>query len=184
MNKIRLNSPFFETDIARLRAGDRVLLFGVIFAARDAAHHRFGEALMQGEALPIELRGATIYYMGPSPTPPGTIIGACGPTTSSRMDRYTPMLLDCGLRAMIGKGERSTQAKKAIMEHKAVYFVTLGGAGALLSRRVKKCEVAAYSELGAEAVLKLEVDGFPAIVAIDCHGNDIFETGRTAYRRN
>jgi len=183
VSEMRLISPFSEADIARLKAGDGVLISGTVYAARDAAHRRFAELLTKGEELPIDLRGATIYYMGPSPTPPGKIIGACGPTTSSRMDKCTPQLLAYGVKAMVGKGGRSNDVKKSIVEYHAVYFVTLGGAGALLAKRVKNCEMVAYPELGTEAVLKLEFEDFPAIVAIDSRGNDLFETGPLAYRR-
>ncbi len=158
------------------------MLSGTIFAARDAAHKRFIAALDRGECLPIDLETAAIYYMGPSPTRPGDIIGSCGPTTSARMDKYTPRLLEQGLKVMIGKGNRSPDILDAIKQHDAVYLITIGGAGALLSTKVKNCEVVAYDDLGAEAVLKLEVERFPAVVAIDSQGNDVCQTGPAQYR--
>jgi fumarate hydratase subunit beta len=158
------------------------MLSGTIFAARDAAHKRFIEALDRGEKMPFDLESAVIYYMGPSPTRPGDIIGSCGPTTSARMDKYTPRLLAEGLRVMMGKGERSPEVIEAIRANGAIYFVTLGGAGTLLSIKVRDCQVVAYDDLGAEAVLKLEVSNFPAFVAVDSLGNDQSKIGREHYR--
>jgi fumarate hydratase subunit beta len=168
--------------VASLKAGDKVILYGTIYTARDAAHKRFIETLDRGEKLPIDLESAVIYYMGPSPTRPGDIIGACGPTTSARMDKYTPRLIEQGLRVMMGKGNRSPEVVEAIKQQGAVYLVTIGGAGALLSLKVRDCQVVAYSDLGAEAVLKLEVVNFPAIVAVDSQGNDLCEIGPARYR--
>jgi fumarate hydratase subunit beta len=174
--------PMSAETISILKAGDKILLSGTIFAARDAAHKKFIEALDRGENLPIDLSTAVIYYMGPSPTRPGDIIGSCGPTTSARMDKYTPRLISEGLRVMMGKGERSPAVVEAIKTNGAVYLITIGGAGALLSLRVNKSETVAYPELGAEAVLKLEVEHFPAIVAVDSQGNDICKIGPAQYR--
>jgi fumarate hydratase subunit beta len=178
----KIQLPMSPEIIAGLKAGDKVALFGTIYAARDAAHKRFIEALDRGEKLPIDLSTAVIYYMGPSPTRPGEIIGACGPTTSARMDKSTPWLIEQGLRVMMGKGDRSPAVVEAIKKHGAVYLITIGGAGALLSLKVKSSEVVAYPDLGAEAVLKLEVDNFPAVVAVDSQGNDICKTGPAQYR--
>ncbi|APV44580.1 fumarate hydratase subunit beta [Dehalogenimonas formicexedens] len=174
--------PISAENIAELRAGDKLLLNGTIYAARDAAHKRFIDALDREEKLPIDLSGAVIYYMGPSPTRPGEIIGSCGPTTSARMDRYTPRLLDEGLRVMMGKGDRSPQVVDSIKKHKGVYLITIGGAGALLSLKVKSCEAVAYPDLGAEAVLKIEIQDFPAVVAVDSQGNDLCKIGPAQYR--
>lgn len=174
--------PMSAETIASLKAGDKILLSGTIYAARDAAHKRFIEALDRGEELPIDLSTSLIYYMGPSPTRPGDIIGACGPTTSARMDKYTPRLIAEGLRVMMGKGDRSSAVVDAIKQHGAVYLITIGGAGALLSLRVTNSETVAYADLGAEAVLKLEVEHFPAVVAVDSHGNDICKIGPSQYR--
>lgn len=174
--------PMSAETIASFRAGDKVVLSGIIYAARDAAHRRFIETLDRGEKLPIDLSTAVIYYMGPSPTRPGDIIGSCGPTTSARIDRYTPRLIDDGLRVMMGKGDRSTAVVDAIKKNGAVYLITIGGAGALLSLKVKSAEVVAYPDLGAEAVLKLEIEHFPAVVAVDSEGNDICKIGPAQYR--
>jgi fumarate hydratase subunit beta len=178
--EIRL--PMSTETIASLKAGDKLLLSGTIYAARDAAHKLFIETLDRGENMPIDLSSALIYYMGPSPTRPGDIIGACGPTTSARMDKFTPRLIEEGLRVMMGKGERSQVVVDAIKKHSAVYLITIGGAGALLSIKVKKCAVVAYPDLGAEAVLKLEIEHFPAIVAVDSQGNDLCKIGPAQYR--
>jgi len=163
--------------------GTKVLLSGVIYAARDAAHQRLVQALDKGEGLPFDLSGQTLYYMGPSPARPGQVIGSAGPTTSGRMDGYTPRLLATGLRAMMGKGSRSPVVREAIKKYKAVYFVATGGAGALLSKCIKQAEVIVYEELGAEAVLRLTVEDFPAVVANDIYGDDLFEQGKAKYRR-
>ena len=165
--------PMSTETIYSLNVGDKILLSGTIYAARDAAHKRFIEALDRGDKLPIDLSSAVIYYMGPSPTRQGDIIGSCGPTTSARMDKYTPQLIAEGLRVMMGKGDRSPAVVEDIKKHGAVYLITIGGAGALLSLKVNKCEPVAYPDLGAEAVLKLEVEHFPAVVAVDSKGNDI-----------
>jgi fumarate hydratase subunit beta len=184
MARLRIESPFSPSAIADLRAGDSLLLYGVVYTARDAAHHLLCQAIKQGEQLSVDLKGQTIYYCGPSPAGPGRVMGACGPTTSRRMDKFTPALLDCGLKAMIGKGERSAETRKAIGCYRAVYLVTLGGAGALLSRCVKKAEVVAYPELGTEAIMRLEILDFPAVVAYDVNGGDLFKQEIAVYSRH
>ena len=180
---ISLSLPLKEQDIVRLKAGDRVLLTGVLYTARDAAHKRLVEALERGEKLPIDLKGQVLYYVGPSPAPPGKVIGSAGPTSAYRMDRYTPRLLQAGLRGMIGKGPRSEKVREALKQHKAVYLAATGGAGALLSQRILKAEVVAYADLGPEAIRKLEVKDLPALVINDTHGGDLYQEGREKYRR-
>ena len=176
-------SPIDEKQRKKLYAGDSISLSGVIYTARDAAHKRLLENLNSGKPLPFDIKGQTIYYMGPTPARPGQIIGSCGPTTSGRMDAFTPSLLAVGLGAMIGKGERSAEVREAIKKQRAVYFVTYGGAGALLAKTVRSAEVVAYPELGAEAIMRLEVEDFPVIVANDMHGGDLFEQQIAKYRR-
>ena len=176
-------SPFGNETLARLRAGDTIAISGVLYTARDAAHKRLVDELERREKLPFELAGQTIYYMGPSPAPPGRVIGACGPTTSSRMDSFTPAVLEAGVKALLGKGERSAAVRDALRKHGAVYLITYGGAGALLAKAVQKAEVVAYPELGAEAVLRLEVKELPAIVANDIYGGDLFEQQIPKYER-
>jgi len=166
-----------------LTVGTQVLISGIIYVGRDAAHKRLIEALDKGDELPFDIKGQTMYYMGPSPARPGEVIGSAGPTTSTRMDGYTPRLLAAGLKAMIGKGDRSPEVKDAIKKYKAIYLVAVGGAGALLAKTIKKSEVVAYEDLGAEAILRLHVESFPAIVANDIHGEDLFERGRAEYHR-
>jgi fumarate hydratase subunit beta len=170
-----ISSPFDENTVRKLRAGDSVSISGSIYTARDVAHKRLVETIKSGRQLPFDLIGQTLYYMGPSPARPGRVIGACGPTTSGRMDLFTPTLLAAGIRAMIGKGERSVEVKQAIKKHRAVYFVTYGGAGALLAQAVCRAEVVAYPELDAEAIMRLEVEDLPGIVADDIRGGDLFE---------
>ena len=178
----KITSPISADVIKSLKAGDQVLISGVIYVGRDAAHKRLVEALDRGDKLPFDLRGQTIYYMGPSPTKPGHVIGSAGPTTSGRMDAYTPRLLAAGLKAMIGKGSRSEAVKEAIKEHKAVYFAAVGGAAALIARSITKAETIAYEELGPEAILRLEVKGFPAVVINDMYGRDLYQEGKAKYR--
>jgi len=178
---IRVQTPLTDTVVTQLHAGQKVLLSGTIFTARDAAHKRMIEVLTQGQALPIDLQGQTIYYVGPCPAPPGRVIGSAGPTTSGRVDKYTPALLDLGLKGMIGKGSRSPEVKKAMVEHKAVYLASVGGAGALITRSIKKAEVVAYPELGPEAIMALEVENFPATVVNDCYGADLYEEAIARY---
>ena len=178
--KVKL--PLSEETVRDLRSGDDVLLTGVIYVARDAAHKRLVETLDRGEPLPFDIRGQTVYFMGPTPPRPGRAIGAAGPTTSGRMDSYSPRLIAGGLRGMVGKGMRSAAVKEAIKQYHAVYFGAIGGAGALASRSIKKAEVVAYGELGAEALYRLEVEDFPATVVNDIYGGDLYEEGRAKYR--
>ncbi len=169
-----IHTPLKEEEIAELKAGDFVFITGTIYTARDAAHKRMYEALRKKEELPIELKNNIIYYMGPSPAKEGQVIGSAGPTTSSRMDKYTPELIDLGLKGMIGKGRRSDQVREAIIKRKAVYFAAIGGAGALLSKCIISSQVIAYEDLGTEAIRKLEVKNFPVIVVIDSEGNNLY----------
>jgi fumarate hydratase subunit beta len=180
---IRLLTPLKDKELEGLTIGDSVLLSGVVYTARDAAHKRMMEALSGGEQLPFDLHGQVLYYVGPSPEPPGRVIGSAGPTTASRMDPYTPTLLGLGLKGIIGKGQRSREVVKHFVEHKAVYFVAVGGAAALLSEKIRESRVIAYPELGPEAVRQLVLEDFPMIVANDIHGNDLFLTGWKRYRR-
>ncbi len=175
--------PLSKEDAKNLRSGDTVLLTGTIYTARDAAHKRMQEALDRGEKLPFNLLGNVIYYMGPSPAREGRPIGSAGPTTASRMDKYTPALLDLGLGAMIGKGKRAKEVKDSIVRNGSVYFAAVGGAGALLSKRILSSEVIAYDDLGTEAVRRLQVQDFPVIVVIDSQGNDLYETAVKEYAR-
>lgn len=167
--------PFDKETAKSLKAGDYVYLTGVIYTARDAAHKRMDEALNNGDKLPIDIEGNVIYYMGPSPAREGRPIGSAGPTTATRMDKYTPRLLDMGLTGMIGKGKRQPKVKEAIVRNNAVYFAAVGGAGALLSQRILKSDVVAYDDLGTEAIRRLEVENFPVIVVIDSEENDLYE---------
>lgn len=178
-----INVPLCAEDAKTLRAGDYVYLSGIIYTARDAAHKRMYEALHNGEKLPIEMQNNVIYYMGPSPAREGRPIGSAGPTTSSRMDKYAPSLLDLGLKGMIGKGKRSEEVKDAIVRNDAVYFAAVGGAGALLSKSITNSEVIAYDDLGTEAIRKLTVKDFPVIVVIDSEGNNLYETAIQDYCR-
>lgn len=179
--KVKL--PLTEEALAELRVGENVLLSGILYVARDAAHKRMTEALEKGESLPFDIKGQTLYYMGPSPAPPGRAIGAAGPTTSTRLDTYTPRLLAEGLKGMIGKGIRSEEVKAAMKKHQAIYLAAVGGAGALISRSIKKSETIAYADLGPEAVLRLEVKDFPATVINDIYGGDLYIEGRAKYRK-
>lgn len=176
-----INVPISKEDAENLRAGDYVYLTGTIYTARDAAHKRMQEALDEGKALPIDMKGNVIYYMGPSPAREGRPIGSAGPTTASRMDKYAPALLDLGLGAMVGKGKRSQAVIDAIVRNKSVYFAAVGGAGALLSKCIVDSEVIAYDDLGTEAIRKLQVEHFPVIVVIDCEGNNLYETAIKEY---
>lgn len=179
----QIHTPITEEISSELRAGDYVYISGAIYVARDAAHKRMMEALAEGGELPIDIRDSTIYYMGPSPAREGRPIGSAGPTTASRMDKYAPTLLDLGEKAMIGKGKRTQEVIDAVVRNKAVYFAAVGGAGALLSKCIVKSEIVCYEDLGAEAIRKLEVENFPAIVVIDCEGNNLYETAIRAYCR-
>lgn len=172
---VRLTPPLAESDVVPLRAGDRVLITGVIYSARDSAHRRMIETLEQGGALPFDPAGAIIYYMGPSPAPPGRVIGAAGPTTSYRMDAFAPALYRAGVRATMGKGGRSDDVRRAIVDCKALYLAAIGGAGALLAECIREVEVIAYADLGPEAVRRLVVEDFPAFVVNDTHGADLYE---------
>lgn len=176
-----LNAPFKREDIADLKAGDRVYLSGVVYTARDAAHKRFVELLDRGEELPFPVKGSVIYYVGPAPAGPGKVIGSAGPTTAYRMDAYSPALIREGQLGMIGKGKRSEEVIEAMKEAGAVYFGAVGGAGALLAERIKKAEIIAYEDLGAEAVRRLEVENLPLLVVIDSKGNNLYEIGPEAY---
>lgn len=167
--------PFDKETAKSLKAGDYVYLTGVIYTARDAAHKRMDESLNNGDKLPIDIDSNVIYYMGPSPAREGRPIGSAGPTTATRMDKYTPRLLDMGLTGMIGKGKRQPKVKEAIVRNNAVYFAAVGGAGALLSQHILKSDVVAYDDLGTEAIRRLEVENFPVIVVIDSEGNDLYE---------
>ena len=178
-----INVPLDTEEILKLNAGDYVYLSGTIYTARDAAHKRMYEALQRGESLPLEMKDNAIYYLGPSPAREGKVIGSAGPTTSSRMDKYTPALLELGLKCMIGKGKRSKEVKEAIVKNGAVYFAAVGGAGALLSRSILASEVIAYEDLGTEAIRKLTVKDLPVIVVVDSRGNDLYETAMKKYEQ-
>lgn len=178
-----VRTPLSDADVVALKAGDRVRISGVLYTARDAAHGRLAPLVEKGEPLPIDVKGQIIYYTGPSPARPGGVIGSVGPTTASRMDKFTPALLAIGLKGTIGKGYRGQPVKDALKQHKAVYFGSIGGAGAVLSEFVKKAEVVAYQDLGTEAIRRLEVEGFPAIVLYDSHGGDLYQDGQKVYAR-
>lgn len=178
-----LTTPFTEDKITQLKAGDYVYITGTVYTARDAAHKRMIETLDRGEELPFDLKGQLIYYLGPSPAREGRVIGSAGPTTSSRMDKYAPRLLNLGLRGMIGKGKRNEQVIDAVKRNKGIYFAAVGGAGALLSKCIKKAEVIAYDDLGTEAIRKLEVEKLPVIVVIDTDGNNQYETAVKQWNR-
>ena len=171
----KLKAPLADADVRSLKAGDEVLVSGVVYTARDMAHQRLCEALKAGRELPFELAGAIIYFVGPTPAPPGGIIGAAGPTTSSRMDPFSPTLIANGLKAMIGKGYRGQAVRDALKKYSAVHLSTLGGAGALLSKHIVASEIIAYEDLGTEAVRKLQVVDFPAVVVYDCHGSSVYQ---------
>jgi fumarate hydratase subunit beta len=178
-----ITTPLTDADVLSLKAGDRVRITGVLYTARDAAHARLLPLMEKGERLPIDVKGAIIYYTGPTPAQPGDVAGSIGPTTASRMDKFTPALLALGLKGTIGKGYRGQAVKDALREHRAIYFGTVGGAGALLSRHIRKLEIVAYEDLGTEAIRRLEVDAFPAIVLNDCHGGDLYQDGQKQYAR-
>lgn len=175
MSKLRIETPLTDEVIEKLKVGDIVLINGYVYTARDAAHRRLVELIKNDAPLPVQLSGQILYYVGPTPAPPGKTIGSAGPTTSSRMDPYTPLLLSLGLKGMIGKGKRSEEVKEAIRKYKAVYFLATGGAGALLSKHIVSVEEIAFADLLTESVKRVLLKDFPAIVAIDCHGGDIFE---------
>ena len=177
-----ITAPLNDEIVSKLRAGDRVLLNGVILTGRDAAHKKLFELIEEGKELPVDLKGQIIYYVGPSPAKPGQAIGSAGPTTSGRMDAYTPAILDLGLKGMIGKGLRSKEVLESIKKNKAVYFASTGGAAALISKRITEAEVIAYPELGPEAIHRLKVDNFPVIVVNDAFGGDLYKQGREEYQ--
>lgn len=181
---VRLTTAELPRALPALRAGDRVLLSGTVYTARDAAHKRLFDLLDRGEPLPFDLRGAVIYYAGPTPGQKGMAVGACGPTTSGRMDAFAPRLLDLGLTAMIGKGDRSQAVREAMVRSGAVYFAAVGGAGALIAKHIETAQVIAFEDLGCESVKRMTVKDLPLIVAIDSAGNDLYETGRAAYAGN
>ncbi len=180
---IKITPPLTDADVENLRAGDKVLITGVLYTARDAAHKRLIELLDKGEKLPFDVKGQLIYYAGPTPAKPGQVIGSAGPTTSGRMDAYTPRLLELGLKGTIGKGQRSAEVVEAMKKYKAVYLAAVGGAAALIAKTIKKAEIIAYEDLGPEAIRRLEVVDFPAIVVNDINGNDLFRIGVERYRR-
>jgi len=184
MKKESITMPLTDQVVAGLRVGDRLLLNGLIYTARDAAHQRLVAALAAGQLLPIPLAGQVIYYVGPAPARPGQIIGPAGPTTASRLDPYTPQLLAQGLKGMIGKGKRNKTVREALVNHRAVYLVTVGGAAALIAEQIKSVELVAYPDLGPEAIYRFEVEAFPVVVANDVYGADLFEQGQAAYRRS
>ena len=179
-----ITTPLTDEAVADLKTGDEVLLTGVIYTARDAAHRRIMEAVERGEGPPIDLKGQIVYYVGPTPPRPGQIIGSAGPTTAYRMDPFTPKMLELGIKAAIGKGGRSKEVRDAFVSHKAVYFGAIGGSGALLSGFIKKVDIVAYEDLGTEAIRRLEVEDFPVIVVNDIYGNDLLEQGKTEWQRS
>ncbi len=181
--EIRISAPLIEDDIATLRAGQHVRFYGTIYTSRDAAHRKMLQAVEKGEPLPFDLKGQIIYYVGPTPPRPGRVIGSAGPTTSMRMDPFTPKLLELGLKMAIGKGGRGPRVQRALRENKAAYCLAVGGAGALLSKHIKSVEVIAYEELGTESIKKLDVDGFPAIVCCDMYGGDLLLLGKEQWRQ-
>lgn len=178
---IKITPPLTDEVIAKLKTGDRVLITGVIYTGRDMAHKYMVEGHRKGQAFPFDLKGQILYYTGPTPAPPGRPIGAAGPTTSYRMDKYAPYLLEHGLKGMIGKGQRGAEVRDAIRKNRAVYFAAIGGAGALISKAIRKAEIIAYPELGTEAIHRLEVEDFPAFVVNDIHGGDLYDLGRAEY---
>ncbi|SHE39925.1 Fe-S-containing hydro-lyase [Desulforamulus putei] len=181
MTRVRLTTPLTDETAANLRIGQQVLINGVIYTGRDAAHKRLVELLDQGKELPVDLRGQIIYYVGPSPAPPGRVIGSAGPTTAGRMDAYAPRLIEIGLKGMIGKGARSEAVTEAMKKYGAVYFAAVGGAAALISKCIEQAEVVAYPDLGPEAIYKFTVKDFPAIVVNDAFGGDLYQEGRKIY---
>lgn len=180
---IKITPPLTDKDVEKLKAGDKILITGVLYTARDAAHKRLIELLDKGEKLPFDIKGQLIYYVGPTPAKPGQVIGSAGPTTSGRMDVYTPKLLELGLKGTIGKGQRSAEVVEAMKKHKAVYFAAVGGAAALIAKTIKKAEIIAYEDLGPEAIRRLEVVDFPAIVVNDIFGNDLCKMGVERYKK-
>jgi fumarate hydratase subunit beta len=180
---IRMKTPLKDSDVEKLKAGDKVFITGVIYTGRDAAHKRLFDLLQEGKPLPIDIKGQIIYYVGPAPAKPGQAIGSAGPTTSGRMDAYSPKLMEIGLKGMIGKGMRKKEVVEAMKKYKAVYFAATGGAGALLAKAIKKAQIVAYEDLGPEAINRLEVEDFPVIVVNDTQGNDLYQQGMAQYAR-
>lgn len=178
-----ITAPVSEAELSELRAGDKVFLSGTVYSARDQAHRRLAEAVAEGAALPFDLKGSAIYYVGPTPEKPGSVTGSAGPTTSGRMDSYSPLLLDLGNRIMIGKGKRNSAVKEAIVRNGAVYLAAAGGAGALIAECITASEIIAWPDLGCEAVRKMTVRDLPLMVVIDCLGNDLYESGPKDYLR-
>jgi fumarate hydratase subunit beta len=183
MEAIKLTPPLNDDDIEKLRCGQKVLISGYIYTARDAAHKKMVDLIEKGENLPFDPAGQVIYFVGPTPAKPGQVIGSAGPTTSGRMNKYSPVMLKAGLKGMIGKGEMGPEVVEALQKHKGAYFVATGGAGALIAKRITGAEIVAYEELGPEAVRRLKVDAFPAVVAQDCHGGNLFIDGVETYRK-
>ena len=183
MAEIKLKTPLTDEDVEKLKIGDKVLLTGVIYTGRDAAHKRLYDLILAGKELPVDIRGQVIYYVGPAPAKPGKPIGSAGPTTSYRMDAFAPKLMELGLKGMIGKGNRGAEVVEAMKTHKAVYFGATGGAGALLARSIKKAEVVAWEDLGPEAIQRMEVEDFPVVVINDTKGNDLYVEGAKKYRK-
>jgi len=182
VDPIKIQTPVTDDIITKLKAGDHVLITGMIYTGRDMAHKYMVEGHQKGEKLPFDIKGQILYYTGPTPAPPGRPIGSAGPTTSYRMDKYAPYLLELGLKGMIGKGPRGQEVKDAIKKHKAIYFAAIGGAGALISKAIHKAELIAYPELGTEAVMRLEVEDFPAVVVNDVYGGDLYRMGVEKYK--
>ncbi|KGM94243.1 fumarate hydratase [Clostridium novyi A str. 4552] len=179
---MKINLPLNNEVVKKLRVGDKVQLYGTIYTARDVAHSRIVDLIKNKKELPFKLDGQVIFYVGPAPAKPGDGIGSAGPTTSYRMDSFAPILLDNGLKGMIGKGPRNNEVKEAIKRNKAIYFLAVGGGGALIASTIKKSNIIAYSDLGTEAIRKLQVEGLPVIVANDIYGNDIYKIGRSKYK--
>ncbi|RMF95159.1 MAG: Fe-S-containing hydro-lyase [Candidatus Schekmanbacteria bacterium] len=179
---IKLQTPLKDEDVEKLKIGDQVLISGVLLTGRDAAHKRLVELLDKGEELPIDVKGQVIYYVGPTPAKPGRVIGSAGPTTSGRMDAYAPRLIELGLKGMIGKGSRADNVIEAMKKYKSVYFAAIGGAAALIASQIKKAEIIAYEDLGPEAIRRIEVENFPAVVVNDIYGNDLYKEGRKRYQ--
>lgn len=183
MAEHRIHLPLTDEVIERLRVGDHVFLSGTVYTARDVAHRRMADALAGGEPLPVDVRGQVIYYVGPTLAKPGEVIGSAGPTTAMRMDPYTVPLLEAGLKGAIGKGGRGPEVREALRKHRAVYFLAVGGAGALLSKHIRRVEVVAYEELGTEAIRRMELEEFPVLVCNDVHGGDLLEQGKAQWRQ-
>ncbi|MBW1823000.1 MAG: Fe-S-containing hydro-lyase [Deltaproteobacteria bacterium] len=183
MSEIKVTTPLNEEVISKWRSGDKILISGIIYTGRDAAHKRLVELIDKGESLPFDVKGQIIYFVGPTPARPGRAVGSAGPTTSYRMDAYSPRLIERGLKGMIGKGSRSKEVIEAMMKHKCVYMTAVGGAGALISRCIKSSEIIAYDDLGPEAIRKMKVENFPVIVVNDTSGNDLYQEGIKKYRK-